>query len=87
MRMLCEHSQKDPRAVYLIWGLALARAPNPRNGAVTNKAKLPSHLLCKLEQRVLICFFTLKEPRPQQIQIELSDVYHKQAIQLPGVNQ
>jgi hypothetical protein len=40
------------------------------------------HLMSELDQRVAIRLFSLKGPRPSQIQAELSDVYHEQAFQL-----
>jgi hypothetical protein len=41
--------------------------------------------MIKLEQRAVPCFFILKGLRIQQIQTELSDVYHEQVFQLPVV--
>jgi hypothetical protein len=44
-----------------------------------------SHPMGKLEQCALICFFTLKGLRLQQIQTELNGRYHKRVFQLPAV--
>jgi hypothetical protein len=43
--------------------------------------------MSKLEQRAVVRFFALKGLRPQQIQIELSDVDHEQTFQLPAMEE
>jgi hypothetical protein len=42
-------------------------------------------MMTKLKQRVVIPFFILKGLRPQQIQTELSDMYHGEAFLSPAV--
>jgi hypothetical protein len=71
-RMICEVPKQYPVVT------------NPLNRPFAKNWKRPSHPMGKLEQPAVICFFALKGLPPQQIQTEFSNMYHKQALQLPG---